>query len=45
MIFVDARDGSNHPHRFVAGLFGITQDATTRALAPEFGWAVVHEEG
>lgn len=41
---VDMRDGSTHPLRFVAGLFGVTQDAASGALAPEFGWAVVHEE-
>jgi hypothetical protein len=41
---IDARDGSTHPLRFVAGLFGTTQDAGTGALAPEFGWAVVHED-
>ena len=41
--FVDARDGSCHPLRFVAGLFGVTQDAVTGALAPEFGWGVVHD--
>lgn len=40
---VDARDGSVHPLRFVAGLFGVTQDAGTGALSPEFGWAVVHD--
>lgn len=43
--FVDARDGSIHPLRFVAGLFGTTQDAVTSALAPEFGWAIVHDAG
>lgn len=43
--FVDVRDGSAHPLRFIAGLFGVTQDATSGALAPEFGWAVVHDEG
>jgi hypothetical protein len=39
---IDARDGSHHPVRFVAGMFGVVQDATG-TLAPEFGWAVVHE--
>ena len=43
--FVDARDNSTHPLRFVAGLFGTTQDSVTGALAPEFGWAIVHDEG
>lgn len=41
--FIDLRDGSNHPLRFAAGLFGVTQDPLTGTLAPEFGWAVVHE--
>lgn len=41
--FVDVRDGSKHAIRFVAGLFGVTQEPKTMALAPEFGWAVVHE--
>jgi hypothetical protein len=39
---IDVRDGSTHPLRFVAGLFGVTQD-DGRVLAPEFGWAVVHD--
>jgi hypothetical protein len=41
--FVDARDGSIHMLRFVAGLFGVVQDAVTGALAPEFGWGIVHD--
>jgi hypothetical protein len=40
----DLRDGSEHALRFTAGLFGCTQDAATGALAPEFGWAIVHDE-
>lgn len=40
---VDLRDGSKRPVRFVGGLFGVVQDPHSRALAPEFGWAVVHE--
>lgn len=40
---VDGRNGSQHPVRFVGGLFGVVQDAKTSALAPEFGWAIVHE--
>ncbi|WP_438039911.1 hypothetical protein [Sorangium sp. So ce128] len=43
--FVDVRDGTAHPLRFVAGLFGVTQEAATGALAPEFGWAIVHDDG
>ena len=41
--FVDARDGNKTDLRFVAGMFGIDQDAETAALAPVFGWAVVHD--
>lgn len=41
--FVDVRDGSEHSLRFVGGLFDVTQDVETGALAPEFGWTVVHE--
>jgi len=39
---VDVRDGSVAQLRFVAGLFGVTQ-ADDGALAPEFGWAIVHD--
>jgi hypothetical protein len=42
--FTDVRDGAIHPLRFVAGLLGVTQDAVSGALAPEFGWAVVHDD-
>lgn len=42
--FVDVRDDSCHPLRFVAGLFGVTQDEASGALAPEFGWGVVHDD-
>ncbi|WP_438005995.1 DUF4419 domain-containing protein [Sorangium sp. So ce321] len=41
---VDLRDDAVHPLRFVAGLFGVTQDAITGALAPEFGWAILHDQ-
>jgi hypothetical protein len=41
--FVDVRDESVHPLRFVAGMFGVVQEAASRALRPEFGWAVVHD--
>ncbi|RYE88922.1 MAG: DUF4419 domain-containing protein, partial [Myxococcales bacterium] len=44
VVLVDERDGAETPVRFVAGLFGVTQDAAG-ALAPEFGWAVVHDGG
>jgi hypothetical protein len=40
--FVDVRDGSEHALRFVGGMFGVVQDEGG-ALAPEFGWAVVHD--
>ncbi|WP_224369578.1 DUF4419 domain-containing protein [Hyalangium versicolor] len=42
VLLTDLRDGSKHPLRFVAGLVGVSQD-TAGALAPEFGWAIVHE--
>ncbi len=38
----DARTGATHSLRFVAGLFGVTEDEATGAIAPEAGWAVVH---
>jgi hypothetical protein len=41
--FIDVRDQVEHNLRLVAGLFGTTQNQTTGALSPEFGWAVVHE--
>lgn len=41
--FVDRRDDTETPLRFVAGMFGVDQDAATGALAPAFGWAVVHD--
>ncbi|MEZ4238203.1 MAG: DUF4419 domain-containing protein [Myxococcota bacterium] len=40
---VDLRDGRVVPLRLVAGLFGVCQDERTLALAPTFGWAVVHD--
>ena len=40
--FIDARDGAEHPLRFVGGMFGVTQDQAG-ALAPEFGWGIVHD--
>jgi hypothetical protein len=40
--FIDVRDGSEHPLRFVGGMFGVTQDQAG-ALAPEFGWGIVHD--
>jgi hypothetical protein len=38
----DVRSGNVHQLHFVAGMFGVTQDSAG-ALAPEFGWAVVHD--
>jgi len=40
----DVRTGQPHEVRFVAGLLGVVQGLATRALQPEFGWAVVREE-
>ncbi len=40
----DLSGGGEHALRFVAGMFGVTQDRATGALAPEFGWAVVYDE-
>ena len=31
------------PLRFIGGLFGVGQDPVTRTVAPQIGWAVVHE--
>jgi hypothetical protein len=41
---VDRERGEESDLRFVAGLFGVVQDAATMAVAPEFGWAVVHDD-
>jgi hypothetical protein len=41
--FVDVRDESVTPLRFVAGMFGVNQDPESSALSPAFGWAVVHD--
>jgi hypothetical protein len=40
----DLRTGAIHMMRFIAGMFGVVEDATG-VLAPEFGWAVVYESG
>lgn len=37
--------GAETKLRFVAGLFGVTQDRATGALEPEMGWAVVYDDG
>ncbi len=38
----DVRTGTPHEMRFIAGMFGVVEDAGG-VLAPEFGWAVVYE--
>lgn len=38
----DVRSGATHLLRFVAGMFDVIED-NAGALAPEFGWAVVHD--
>jgi hypothetical protein len=40
----DISTGATHRMRFIAGMFGVVEDADG-ALAPEFGWAVVHDPG
>jgi hypothetical protein len=30
--------------RFIAGMFGVSQDPQTRGLSPTFGWAVVYDQ-
>ncbi|HTF89324.1 MAG TPA: DUF4419 domain-containing protein [Planctomycetota bacterium] len=39
---IDAQTMIEHRMRFVAGMFGVIED-TSGALAPEFGWAVIHD--
>lgn len=39
---IDQRTRAVHMIRFITGMFGVVEDATG-VLAPEFGWAVVHE--
>jgi hypothetical protein len=41
---IDGATGAEHDVRFVAGMLGVVQDVATRALQPEFGWAVVYDE-
>lgn len=38
---IDLRAHAVHVARFIAGMFGVIEDAAG-ALAPEFGWAVVY---
>lgn len=37
----DMQTGTDHDMRFIAGLFGVVEDAAG-VLAPEFGWAVTY---
>ena len=39
--FLDDRPAESM--RFVAGMFGVSQDPDTLAVMPEFGWAVVYD--
>jgi hypothetical protein len=39
---VDARTGERHEMRFVAGMFGVVEDAAG-VLSPEFGWAITYD--
>ena len=38
----DARTEAETMLRFVGGLFDVVQDEATRALEPEFGWAILY---
>jgi hypothetical protein len=40
----DDHQGCTHEMRFVAGMFGISQDPTTLALSPTFGWAITYDQ-
>lgn len=42
VLVTDVRTRDRHPMRFVAGLFGVIEEADG-TLAPEFGWAVTHD--
>lgn len=42
--FIDA-ERREYPLDLVGGLVGVTQDPRSLALVPEFGWALVHDEG
>ncbi|HEX5244760.1 MAG TPA: DUF4419 domain-containing protein [Tepidisphaeraceae bacterium] len=41
---IDDGQGRSHDLRFVAGMFGISQDAESHALSPTFGWAITYDE-
>jgi hypothetical protein len=40
---LDGTTGEKVDLRFIAGMFGVNQDANTGALSPAFGWAVVRD--
>ncbi len=39
----DGLTGVEHELRFVAGMLGVRQDESSRALAAAFGWAVIYD--
>jgi len=41
---IDDGRGCSHDLRFVAGMFGISQDSESHALSPTFGWAITYDE-
>ena len=40
----DERQGCSHEMRFVAGMFGVSQDSKTLGLSPTFGWAITYDQ-
>ncbi len=44
MRYIDMPTQTQYPLRFVAGIFGVQQRGDSGALAPAFGWAVIHDE-
>ena len=40
----DARQDCSHEMRFVAGMFGVSQDSMTLGLSPTFGWAITYDQ-
>ncbi|NUO51534.1 MAG: DUF4419 domain-containing protein [Polyangiaceae bacterium] len=41
--YIDLSTGKEHALRFVAGMFGVEQNADSGALSAAFGWAVVYD--
>ena len=41
---IDERAGCRHEMRFVAGMFGVSQDPRTFSLSPTFGWAITYDQ-